>query len=136
MDRVAWAREGWADASAWHAAGARAPLVRMNLAPAERMNLLRFVCSFVWTDLKVTQQERDLVMRIVGAMRLDDAEAKQVARWLEVPPAPDEVDPTRVPPEHRQLFLRAAEMAVKADGRVVPAEREALALFRDLIGDA
>ncbi len=107
----------------------------MDLAPADRLNLLRFVCSFVWTDLKVTQQERDLVMRIVGAMHLDDAEAKQVAGWLRVPPSPEDVDPTQVPRRHRELFLRAAELAVQADGRVVPAERETLALFRDLLGD-
>lgn len=106
----------------------------MELAPADRLNLLRFVCSFVWTDLKVTQQERDLVMRIVGSLHLDDAEARQVAAWLAVPPSPDEVDPTKVPRAHRELFLRAAELAVHADGRVVPAEREALALFRDLLG--
>lgn len=107
----------------------------MELAPADRLNLLRFVCSFVWTDLKVTQQERDLVMRIVGSLHLGDAEARQVAAWLAVPPSPDEVDPTKVPRAHRELFLRAAELAVHADGHVVPAEREALALFRDLLGD-
>jgi len=107
----------------------------MNLAPTERMNLLRFVCSFVWTDLKVTQEERDLVMRIVGMLHLTDAEARQVAGWLEVPPSPDDVDPTKVPREHRALFLQAAELAVQADGRVVPAERDALTLFRDLLTD-
>jgi hypothetical protein len=32
---------------------------RMEMTVAERMNLLRFVCSFVWTDLKVAQAERE-----------------------------------------------------------------------------
>ena len=105
----------------------------MNLSPAERMNLMRFVTSFVWTDLKVTQSERDFVMRVVGRMNLNEGEYRQVADWLRVPPAPEEVDPTTVPREHRQLFLAAAEVAVKADGRVVPAERDALGLFRDLL---
>ena len=105
----------------------------MELTPAERRNLLRFVCSFAWTDLKVTQQERDLVMRIAGMLRLDDAEARQVAGWLETPPPPEEVDPTQVPQAHRELFLAAAQKMVEADGAVVPAEREALQLFRDLL---
>lgn len=99
------------------------------------MNLLKFVCSFVWTDLKVAQQERDVVMRIVGRMNLTDAEAKQVAGWLKVPPPIDEVDPAAVPMAHRQLFLQAAELAIKADGRVVPAERDQIALFRHLLDE-
>ena len=107
----------------------------MKLSVAERLNLLKFVCSFVWTDLKVAQAERDLVMRIVGHLKLTEGEAQQVAMWLKVPPPIDEIDPSSVPKEHRELFLQAAEMAVKADGRVVPAEREAMALFRDLLAD-
>lgn len=105
----------------------------MKLSPAERMNLLRFVTSFAWTDLKVSQAERDLVMRIVGHLHLTDPEAAQVTEWLRVPPRPEEVDPTTVPREHRQLFLRTAELTVKVDGRVVPAERDALVMFRHLL---
>lgn len=107
----------------------------MELTPFERVNLMKFVCSFAWTDLNVSQAERDLVMRISGSLRLTDAETRQVEGWLEVPPPIDEVDPTSVPPAHRQLFLTTLDMVVKADGKVVGAEHESLALFRDLIGD-
>lgn len=105
----------------------------MKLSPAERMNLMKFVCSFVWTDLHVSQAERDLVMRICGRLLLTEDETERVRQWLEVPPNADEVDPNAVPPEHRQLFLDVAEVVVNADGRMVPAEREALTLFRDLL---
>ena len=105
----------------------------MKMNDSERMNLMRFVCSFVWTDLNVAQAERDLVMRIAGRLALTNAEVKQVAQWLAVPPEAEDVDPSSVPREHRQLFLQAAELAVKADGRVVPAERDSLALFRTLL---
>jgi hypothetical protein len=113
----------------------RCHTARMKIDPAARMNLMRFVCSFVWTDLKVAQAERDLVMRIAGRLGLGNDEVKQVAAWLKVPPPADDIDPTTVPIAHRQLFLQAAELAVQADGRVVPAEREALALFRDLVAE-
>ena len=105
----------------------------MKLDSKARMHLLKFVCSFAWTDLQVHQFERDLVMRIVGRLNLSDAETHQVAEWLEVPPRADEVDPTTVPFEHREMFLQAAELTIKADGRVVPAERDHLALFRHLL---
>jgi hypothetical protein len=104
----------------------------MNLSTAQRMNLMKFVCSFAWTDLKVTQLERDLVMRIVGRLSLTEGEAKQIAAWLDVPPDGDEIDPTEVPLAHRQLFYTLAEMVVKSDG-LVSAERDALAVFRDLL---
>jgi hypothetical protein len=105
----------------------------MSMTAAERMNLMRFVCSFAWTDLRVTQTERDLVMRIAGRLALSEAETQQVSAWLKVPPPADSVDPTEVPAAHRQLFVHAAQMVTQADGRVVPAERESLALFRDLL---
>ena len=104
----------------------------MHLSTAARMNLMKFVCSFAWTDLKVTQLERDLVMRIAGRLALTEGEAKQIAAWLDMPPAEEDVDPTDVPIAHRQLFYTLAEMVVKADGEV-PAERDALKLFRDLL---
>jgi uncharacterized tellurite resistance protein B-like protein len=107
----------------------------MKLDGKERMVLLQFVCSFAWTDLRVQQEERDLVMRIAGRLGLAGAELKQVEQWLQTPPAADDVDPTRIPRAHRQLFLQAAEATVKADGRVVPAERDQLAVFRELLAD-
>jgi hypothetical protein len=97
------------------------------------MTLLQFVCSFAWTDLRVQQAERDLVMRIVGRLGLTADETRQVQKWLQQPPPIDDVDPAQIPREHRQMFLEAAELAVKADGRVVPAERDQLAVFRDLL---
>ncbi len=105
----------------------------MMLDAAARMNLMKFVCSFAWTDLKVTRAERDIVMRIAGRLGLTNEEAGQVAEWLEVPPAADEVDPATVPAEHRQVFLDAAQLTVQADGKVPPVERESLALFRELL---
>ncbi len=107
----------------------------MNLDAEARQNLMKFVCSFAWTDLKVQQAERDLVMRMAGHLGLTEPEVAQVRAWLEVPPDADDVDPALVPRAHRELFLSVAEMMSKADGRVVPAERDALLLFRDLLRD-
>ncbi|MGE0145299.1 MAG: TerB family tellurite resistance protein [Planctomycetota bacterium] len=103
-----------------------------SLSRADRLRLLEFVCSFAWTDLRVSQRERTFVARLVEVLGLDDDERRQVARWLEVPPAPEQVDPTEIPLAHRQLFLEAARRVVAADG-VNPAERDALDLFSDLI---
>jgi hypothetical protein len=105
----------------------------MEISPSERLNLMKFVCSFVWTDLNVSQAERDLVMQMTGRLRLSEAETARVSGWLEVPPRAEDVDPNSVPMAHRQLFLSTMEMIVKADGKVVGAEYDSLKLFRELI---
>src|SRR5262245_43280899 len=93
----------------------------MQLDPKSRMNLLKLVCSFAWTDLKVQREERELVRQIARRLDLSEAEYRQVGQWLALPPR--DVDPTTIPREHRELFLAAAEATVRADGKVVPAER-------------
>lgn len=103
-----------------------------SLSPRERLQLLRFVCSFVWADLEVGPAERTFVLSLLQRLRLPESEIAHVKEWLETPPPPEEVDPSSVPHEHRRLFLEAVEQAVRVDGTVNPAEGEHLALFRQL----
>lgn len=100
----------------------------------ERMQLMKFVCSFAWADLDVGPQEREFVARMIVRLKLDEDEAAQCARWLEVPPGPEEVDPTRIPRAHRALFVAAATEMATADGRTDAAERESLELLQMLTG--
>jgi len=111
--------------------GAEASL--QDLSPRQRLLLMRFVCSFVWADLEVRPAEREFVARLVERLGLDEDEKRQVARWLRQPPAPDSVDPGKVPRRHRAMFLRAARAAVEADGEVAPEERESLEIFGQLV---
>jgi hypothetical protein len=43
------------------------------------------------------------------------------------------VDPTRIPREHRELFLDAVRRLVAADNVIDPAEAESLELFEQLL---
>ncbi|HEY3358996.1 MAG TPA: TerB family tellurite resistance protein [Polyangia bacterium] len=104
-----------------------------KLDPTERMRLMRFVCSFAWADMEITGEERTLIKKMVKALHLDAKEKAQVEGWLEVPPTPDEVDPTTVPRKHRELFLDAVKAIVVADGTVTAEERADLALFSELL---
>lgn len=105
----------------------------MLLDATARMRLMKFVCTFAWTDLDVSQKERDLVMRLAGRLGLDAKEMASVEKWLKVPPPVDEVDPATIPRAHKELFLSVAEATVRADGKIVGAEKDALAVFRDLL---
>ena len=104
-----------------------------KLSAKDRLRLMKFVCSFVWADLEVKSSERKFVNRMVKKLHLDEAEAAQVKGWLEVPPRPEEVDPTQIPKAHRQMFLDTIRDVVTADGEVAPDEWENLALFEQLL---
>lgn len=93
---------------------------------------MKFVCSFAWADLEVQDQERDFVAKMIKHLELED-ESKLIESWLRHPPAPEEVDPTDVPAEHRELFLDAVRRLVASDDHIDPKEAETLALFEQLL---
>jgi uncharacterized tellurite resistance protein B-like protein len=105
-----------------------------QLSSRDRLRLMKFVCSFAWADLEIRPEERAFVSRLIRGLDLAEAEELQVHQWLDVPPAPDALDPTTIPPEHRRLFVDAIEGVIAADGQITPEESEQLALFKALVG--
>lgn len=104
-----------------------------SLDRAERLRLMKFVCSFAWADLEIRPEERDFVAGLVRRLDLDADETNQVRGWLKLPPRPESVDPTRIPVEHRRLFIEAIEGVIEADGEVAVEERESLDLLKRLL---
>jgi uncharacterized tellurite resistance protein B-like protein len=104
-----------------------------KLSKEDRLRLMKFVCSFVWADLRVHDKEKDFVRRMVEQLDLDPKEAAQVEAWLRIPPPPQEVDPTKIPAAHRDLFLKTAREVIMADGEMDPEEQINLALLEELI---
>lgn len=104
-----------------------------KLSRKERMLLMRFVCSFVWADLRVTPRERELVARLVHRLHLDEKETKQVLEWLASPPEPEAVDPALIPRARRRQFLKAVALVVSVDGQATQEERDSLAVFARLL---
>lgn len=104
-----------------------------KLPHEDRMHLLRFVCSFAWADLEIADTERTFVADLMQRLELTDEERTQALEWLAVPPRPEEIDPTEVPREHRQLFLKVVLEMVQADGRIDGDEIENYALFEQLL---
>lgn len=100
---------------------------------AERMQLMKFVCSFAWADLQIHPRERQFVTKMVGRLELDPDERARVRGWLKVPPDPEAVDPTTIPSEHRRVFIEAIEGVIRSDGEVAPEEQENLDLLKDLL---
>jgi hypothetical protein len=104
-----------------------------RLSRKERLQLMRFVCAAVWSDLEVSPSERTQVLSLALRMGLPEDEMAQVQGWIEVPPPPEDVDPNDVPAHHRRLFLEAFEETMKADAVVDTPEAESLRLLRELL---
>ena len=99
----------------------------------DRLRLMRFICSFAWADLEIQDEERAFVRKLVGELDLDEGERAQVEEWLQVPPPAEELDPTDIPREHRQVFLDTARAMIVADGKIDPEEAENFALLEALM---
>ena len=100
----------------------------------ERMQLLDFVCSFAWADLRIRPQEREFMKRLVRRLDLPKEERVSVDAMLSRPPRADDIDPIDVPLEHRRLFLQTVKDMVLADGEINAAEAEQLDRFEELLG--
>jgi uncharacterized tellurite resistance protein B-like protein len=99
----------------------------------ERLRLMKFVCSFAWADLEVQPEEREFVAKMITRLTLDSEDREQVEGWLRVPPSPEAIDPTQVPPDHREVFLDAIRGVIAADGEITSEELENFRLFQDLL---
>jgi uncharacterized tellurite resistance protein B-like protein len=104
-----------------------------QLDQRERMRLMKFVCSFAWADLEIRDEERAFVKNLIERLTLNQAEQAKVSGWLEVPPDIESIDPTRVPHEHRRIFLAEIEGVIESDGEIAPEERENFRIFEALI---
>lgn len=103
-----------------------------DLDREDRLRLMRFVCSFAWADLEVQTSEKQVVDKLIQKFELEDDRA-QIERWLKSPPPPEDVDPTRVPRQHRELLLDAARAVFSADGVIDQKEQENFDLLEQLL---
>lgn len=104
-----------------------------SLSKGDRLKLMKFVCSFAWADLRIADEERALVQKLIRKLKLDKDEKKQVEEWLEVPPPPEELDPGQIPDEHRGVFLRTMRQMIEVDGDIAPEELENFELLEQLL---
>ena len=104
-----------------------------RLTKKERLQLLRFVCSFAWADFKIQPDEKEFVIKLMRKLDMPADEAAQVEEWLKLPPVADQVEPTQISRKHREFFLENVRGVIMADGVLAPEEKENLRLFEELV---
>jgi hypothetical protein len=100
---------------------------------ADRLRLVKFLCSFAWADLEVREEERVFVKRVVQRLGLNDEDEAKIQGWLSVPPDPESVDPMQIPRAHRKIFLDSIEGVIVSDGVITPEERESFDVLKTLL---
>jgi uncharacterized tellurite resistance protein B-like protein len=95
-----------------------------QLSREHRLLLLRFVCAFAWTDLRIQEGERRFVERLMDRLQLSPEDRAEALGYLHVAPSPESVSPKLVPLEHRRIFVDAVRALIYADGEVDLEERE------------
>jgi tellurite resistance protein len=103
-----------------------------SLDRSDRLRLMEFICAFAWADLQIRDEERRFVSRLIDKLGLEQ-DREQIMQWLRSPPPAEDVDPTRVPREHRQIFLDAARQLFEIDGEIDPHEQESFELLEQLL---
>lgn len=104
-----------------------------KLTDDEKLRLLRFLCTFAWADLSVGDPERRLVQDLIRRFGLGSDDSIMAAGWLDHPPNEEDIDPTDIPKEHRQLVLDAVLEMVSVDGHVDSMEAESFAVLSALM---
>jgi hypothetical protein len=104
-----------------------------TLTRRERLQLLKFVSAAIWADLQVGEKEKSFLLSLALRLGLPEEEAEHLRDWLERPPPPEEVDPSQIPPENREVFLAAIRAAMSSDHVPDAPERETLALLEELL---
>ncbi|MFW5741506.1 MAG: TerB family tellurite resistance protein [Myxococcota bacterium] len=105
-----------------------------ELQSEERLKLLRLVCSMAWADSEVQQHEKGFIAKLIFNMGTPASEIRQVKKWLESPPPEEELDPSTIPQEHRQMFFEACRGVMTADGIVTEGEKTELERLEKKLG--
>ena len=98
-----------------------------GLGPQDALLLVKFVCHFAWADGQVKESERRFINKLL--IKLGLAGNDQAARWLANPPPAYEMDPKKIPANHRQIFLETVRDIITIDGDLADRELESLKRF-------
>ena len=100
-----------------------------ELTEDERIDLMRFLCSFAWADGEVQAEERAVLERILAHSGLSRERRAAAMSWLIEPPDMEGFDFAAISPEKRSLFLDLAFEVASAHGGLAGDELRQLQMF-------
>jgi hypothetical protein len=100
---------------------------------ADRLCILRFAATFLWTDLSVDLAEHAFFLSLARELGVPAASLPTVAEMLASPPKPEEIDPTRISPTLAATVRAVALRAIASDGRATAREMALFDLLDELL---
>ena len=107
--------------------------MKENFTSEEKMQIMRFICTFAWADLKVVPSEKLMIERFCNTLQLDENQRKEVNSWTKRPIHPEDIDPFSIPDHLKKYILSAAKAISIVDGDFDEKEAELLELLQNLL---
>ena len=105
------------------------------LADDHLMMYFQYLCAFAWADHEIQPQERDMILRNMETLSVNDEQRAQILGWLETPPDASLIDPYNVPRDFRKIIFQAAKVMVISDGELHPLEEDMLDMLKDIFDE-
>jgi len=100
-----------------------------DLTEAERIELMRFMCSFAWADGEVQAGERVVLERVLNSLNLNPDDRAKAETWLSEAPDMTAFDFAAIPAKTRGVFVDHAFEVASADGGLAVEEMRHLKMF-------
>jgi hypothetical protein len=101
-----------------------------------KRRIMRFAIACAWADLELDAAELDVIFELALELRLDAIGRALLFEWIEMPPAPEDVDPTQLDPAEARLCLAIAKRVIEADGKKTEEECALYSLLAELFRSA
>jgi hypothetical protein len=101
-----------------------------------KRRIMRFAIACAWADLELDEAELDVIFELAAELRLDAIGRALLVEWVEMPPAPEDVDPTLLDAKEARACLVIAKRVIEADGKKTEEECALYALLSELFRSA
>jgi uncharacterized tellurite resistance protein B-like protein len=98
-----------------------------------RLRLLRVLAAAAWVDGEVQDSERAFLSKVLSKLPIDEADKATAMGYLDTPPHPAEVDPTKIPQEHREALVKLVWQLIGSDGQIGEQETQAVKDLEELL---
>jgi uncharacterized tellurite resistance protein B-like protein len=98
-----------------------------------RLRLLRVLTAAAWVDGDVQPEERAFYEKLLDKLPIGKDERDIAMGYLDKAPHPAEVDPMKIPPEHRETLVKLIWQLVGSDANMHPDELQAVRDLEELL---